>query len=73
MKPKQLSRKLSLNKTTIYNLNDEQMNQVEGGASLLCSAATNCLTICGSCSICDTCVSVHTGCYPKCTVPACPN
>lgn len=83
MKNKKQLKKLSLKKETIQNLGITEMNQLAGGAT----GYTKCQSYCPTCSpsycpchtigatdcySCAPCVSVDTGCYPDCTVPACP-
>lgn len=68
MKPKHLSKKLSLNKTTVSTLNDEKMDDVRGGTTMN--------TICygGSCPVacelsvirCSETCWVETGCVLSC-------
>lgn len=73
MKPKKLSRKLSLKKTTVSNLSDQEMNVAEGGGTWTCSFTMSCTceTVASPCThTCANCVSVHTGCE-NCTIPAC--
>jgi hypothetical protein len=76
MKTKKMSKKLSLNKLTITNIGNEEMQAVEGGDSWTCSFTYSCScdTFCFCSNTCETCVcvSVQTGCYPNCTIPACP-
>lgn len=74
MKPKKLSHKLTLKKTTVSNLSEKEMNGVDGGATWTCSFTYSCTcnTVAAPCTnTCVTCVSIHTGC-DNCTVPACP-
>lgn len=74
MKSKKISRKLALNKTTVTNLVD--LENVKGGVTVVtnhCNSVCSCYPECSSaCETVYLCVSVQTGCYPKCTVPACP-
>lgn len=70
MKPKQISRKLAFNKTTISRLSNPEMNAAEGGMSHVCTQRyTDCPTNCNL-TICD-----HTcgGTCPEvlCTYPPC--
>lgn len=62
MKKIKLTGKLSLNKETITKLNDDQMNQVEGGATVMtqcdqvtCNIQTNSCIGCPSTSYPNTC------------------
>lgn len=66
MKNQKISKKLFINRETVSNLDYEEMTDIAGGASNPCQTVT-CATKC-TC----VCVSVQTGCYPRCTVPACP-
>lgn len=77
MKTKKFERKLTLKKTTVTNLDEQEMDEVNGGDtywtasftySCSCNSVCSCVSVCGTC----VCVSVQTGCYPNCTVPACP-
>ena len=72
MKTKQFNKKLSLNKKTVANLNNGDMNAVQGGQSLVkdtCSLDTGggftCdITRCAS--VCPTCNTIALGCTIDC-------
>jgi len=82
MKNKKHLKKLSLKKETIHNLGANEMNQLAAGASGYTLCYTWCPTLptycpchtqnATDCYTCAPCVSKDTGCYPNCTVPACP-
>jgi hypothetical protein len=65
MKPKKLSKKLALNKTTISNLNTKEMKNAVGGVS---GPDTTCLltkmVTCGAGSCNTICYSITTGPCP---------
>lgn len=62
MKQKKLSKKLSLNKDTVANLNPEAMSGVKGGETGItcewCNSVVSCIVV-----NCDWEESVYTGCY----------
>ncbi len=82
MKPKKHTLKLQLKKETVSDLNGNEMGNAKGGASGYTLCYTYCPTLptycpchtqnATDCVSCVPCVSVQTGCYPVCTVPACP-
>lgn len=79
MKKKNLNQKLQLNKETIANLNNNEMNNVKGGTITqveTCGWKTECRTCNPTCN--DTCQSAcitdcyQTACMTDCTsVPQC--
>jgi hypothetical protein len=74
MKSRKFSQKLKLNKTTVSNLSNQEMNGIEGAGTYTCSFTYSCTcnTVAAPCTgTCASCVSVHTGCQ-DCTIPACP-
>ncbi len=61
MKTKKIDKKLSLNKKTISNLGNNEMNSVHGGGTLdtLC-CFPSCVSVC-KCPTGDTCIVCPTG------------
>ncbi|NIM14831.1 MAG: hypothetical protein GTO45_22825 [Candidatus Aminicenantes bacterium] len=47
MRPKKLSKKLTLKKKTIAHLNDKQLDVIRGGAPTKGKTCNTCLTYCG--------------------------
>jgi natural product precursor len=57
MKKIKFSKKLQLNKETIANLNNDEMNKVKGGTG------SACLSVCGSCpKVCQTILDPSCAC-----------
>jgi hypothetical protein len=69
MKTKKFRAKMALNKTTVANLDNHEMNAAEGGviSKFQCSVyITNCWTECTYCNSCNTeCQTCYT--YTCCT------
>jgi len=63
MKKVKFNKKLQLNKETISNLNNDQMNQLQGGTSL-----TKALTYCGG----RTCINWGATCLTNCPAQCIP-
>ena len=62
MKTKKLSKKLSLNRTSIANLNSHMLGNVNGGYTGTCPNLNTCPYTCDDASVCpthcETCVSI---------------
>ncbi|HLP59476.1 MAG TPA: class I lanthipeptide [Candidatus Deferrimicrobium sp.] len=58
MKAKKLEKKLILNKQTISNLKDGEMNKLKGGVTLRTDCKTVCISDCFTCfvTICIDCI-----------------
>ncbi|MDQ1353197.1 MAG: hypothetical protein QG657_3503 [Acidobacteriota bacterium] len=71
MKPKTLTKKLVLSKSTIANLHDRDMKAIIGGAT----EVTDCLTICETwCAACNTVLEtkcIRTDCLCEATYYRC--
>jgi DNA-binding Xre family transcriptional regulator len=62
MKPKKLSKKLTLGKRTIANMNDGEMNRIRGGSIpyVTCPILT-----CGGCTLPSLCPTCYTDCQQE--------
>ncbi|MCU0290004.1 MAG: class I lanthipeptide [Acidobacteria bacterium] len=66
MKTKKIDKKLILNKNTISNLGNEEMNRLKGGETLRTECFTACATGCYACSEITFCSHCMTDEYTIC-------